>query len=119
MKTFVIFFAIVFSALFWADCALSAQSHLNAQDGNDLVSANVYPNPATEFIQFDYKLSQTVGSPKLIINNILGVTVAEFDLQQDENKLRVAVNEFKNGVYFYTIYSGSKSLFTKKFVIRH
>jgi hypothetical protein len=118
MKILAGFLLFIFIALGGGGSAFAQTSPLTPDSG-DAVSVSVYPNPAAEFIQFDCKIASAVPSPRLVVNNVLGASVAEVDIDADEPKVKLAVSEWKSGVYFYTIFSGNKALYTRKFVVKH
>jgi hypothetical protein len=119
MKGLAVFFLLFGSLLFSGSGSVLAQSATLSSDGNELVSASAYPNPATEFIHFECKLNVSVLSPKIVVNNVLGAAVAEIEIDTTDPKAKIAVSDWKSGVYFYTLFSGGKALYTRKFVVKH
>jgi hypothetical protein len=117
MKNLAGFLLFILLAFYGSGSALAQNSGLS--DGNELVSASVYPNPAVEYINFECKIAASIVSPKLVINNVLGATVAEHEIDATDAKIKVSVSEWKSGVYFYTLFSGGKALYTRKFVVKH
>jgi len=79
---------------------------------------NVYPNPAIEFAVFDYKIKDDSKEAKIIIHNVLGSVAGEFQLNPFEQQLKVSVENFNPGVYFYSLYIDNEGVATKKLVVR-
>ena len=72
-----------------------------------------YPNPAKDFVNFNYKVD---AESKLLILNILGEEVANIDLDNTGTK-QINVSSLTKGVYFGYIISNNKLLDTKKIFI--
>ncbi|MTI30357.1 T9SS type A sorting domain-containing protein, partial [Xanthovirga aplysinae] len=76
--------------------------------------SNVYPNPANEQAFFNYRIYDTSTSAKLVIYNVLGSIVGEYELDAFETSLEIATENFQPGVYFYTLHLEDKTQVTKK-----
>jgi hypothetical protein len=85
----------------------------NTVDLND-----VYPNPVTETAIFDYKIKNVSKEAKIIIHNVLGSIVGEYKLNPFEEQLKVSVESYNPGVYFYSLYIDNEGVATKKLVVR-
>ncbi|RLD25231.1 MAG: hypothetical protein DRI71_00155 [Bacteroidetes bacterium] len=85
----------------------------NTVDLND-----VYPNPATETAIFDYKIKNVSKEAKIIIHNVLGSIAGEYKLNPFEQQLKVSVENYNPGVYFYSLYIDNEGVATKKLVVR-
>jgi len=79
---------------------------------------DVYPNPVTEFAIFDYKIKDESKEAKIIIHNVLGSVAGEYKLNPFEQQLKVSVEDFNPGVYFYSLYIDNEGVATKKLVVR-
>ena len=84
-----------------------------------IVVSNIYPNPASEAAEVDYQLLITVGEAKLILLNVLGAPVAEYELDRGNNKVRINTRDFSTGWYFYQLSLDGKKVATKKLLVRH
>jgi hypothetical protein len=84
-----------------------------------IVVSNIYPNPASEAAEVDYQLLATVGEAKLILLNVLGSPVAEYELDRGSNKVRINTHDFSTGWYFYQLSLDGKKVATKKLLVRH
>ena len=67
------------------------------------IALKVYPNPATDVVNFDWlnKLPATASAPKLTIQNLLGQTVNETVLNNTHN--RINVQTLPTGMYLYSV----------------
>ena len=75
----------------------------------------VYPNPASEIITFQF--SDSHRSRSIIIYDQLGREV--WREETNENSLVVSVNEFAEGIYFYSVVSEADKTISGKFIIAH
>lgn len=80
--------------------------------------SDVYPNPVTEVAIFDYHLKDESQDAKIIIHNVLGSVAGEYQLSPYEHQLKVSVEQFNPGVYFYSLYIDNEGVATKKLVVR-
>lgn len=81
--------------------------------------SNIYPNPASEYAELDYIIQPGVREAKVIIYNILGSQMDEYDLRKTDKKLRVNTREMPTGLYFYQLSLDGKKVATKKMLVRH
>jgi hypothetical protein len=106
-----------------AEARIGAEQELRAEDrmySNDRITvSNIYPNPASESAQIDYQITGQVNEAKLILLNILGSPVAEYEMQQNDRKVHVATRELATGYYFYQLSVDGKKVATKKLLVRH
>jgi hypothetical protein len=80
------------------------------------VIANVYPNPASQFINFDYTLGNHKGS--IAISDLTGKIVKNMNLPENSTKQVIGLDGLNDGIYIYTFYSDGKAISTKKFIIK-
>ena len=80
--------------------------------------SDVYPNPVTDMAVFDYRIKNDSKEAKIIIHNVLGSVAGEYKLNPFEQKLKVSVESFNPGVYFYSLYIDNEGVATKKLVVR-
>lgn len=85
---------------------------------NSISMTNVYPNPVNTFAIIDYNIIKNGISAKIIVHNVLGGTVGEYQLQRHENNLKIGTADFKPGVYFYSVYVDNENIATRKFIIK-
>ncbi|MCU0451837.1 MAG: T9SS type A sorting domain-containing protein [Bernardetiaceae bacterium] len=128
LLTFIVFAGIFFltivgpvpgfsSPVAWAQTAPLADDDKLHEDANLLVS-NIYPNPATDQITFDYLYHNPQIVAKITIRNVLGGVVAEFQLDKSERTVSLPVAHYAAGIYFYTLTIDNKSIVTKKLIIK-
>lgn len=80
-------------------------------------AVDIYPNPAISNVTVTYSKDAIDANSKLIITDMLGVTVQEINLPTVSNQMEISTANFKNGIYFYTITSATKKSLAKKLVI--
>lgn len=80
--------------------------------------SDIYPNPVREVAILDYTINNEDTKAKIIIHNILGSVIGEYDLVTAESQLKISTNDFNAGVYFYTLYIDEDGIITKKLVIK-
>lgn len=81
--------------------------------------SNVYPNPASDFAEFDYTIHNSVQDARVIFYNVLGSPVAEYTLDKNGRNLQINTRELPTGMYFYQLAVEGKKVATKKMLIRH
>jgi hypothetical protein len=87
--------------------------------GNELLQiSKVYPNPVSSVASIDYSLTNQAGDATISIHNILGDQVMELTLDRSESSLKLPIDDFTNGIYFYTLQLNGTGVTTKKFVVR-
>lgn len=79
---------------------------------------DVYPNPVVDFAIVDYNLLKDDVKAKIVIHNVLGSIVGEYELAYLENRLKIKTDTFNPGVYFYTLYIDSDGVMTRKLIVR-
>ncbi len=87
----------------------------NIFDGVSISDA--YPNPATNKVNFDFKLAG-MNSATVNIINLLGSVVKSADLITGANKVSVDVSDLPQGVYFYSVVVNGNIYQTKKLIIK-
>lgn len=80
--------------------------------------SNFFPNPAQDIATIDYFIPINEKEIKIIIQNLLGSIVAEYQLDPLDLKLTVNTKEMTPGVYFYTLFINEEGVITKKLVVR-
>ncbi len=84
----------------------------------DITIQDVYPNPVTDQAFIDYKIHTETIKAKVVIHNILGSSVGNYELPNSENRIKLTTDEFSAGVYFYTVYLDNNGVLTRKLIIR-
>ncbi len=87
-------------------------------NSSDIRINEVYPNPVREFAIFDYNLINEEIEAKIVLHNVLGSVVGDYELSYFETKLKVNTEDLNPGVYFYTLYLDNDGILTKKLIVR-
>lgn len=87
-------------------------------DYKDIKLSDVYPNPSSRIAQLDYQFKNPRVKAKITINSFIGNPIAEYELDPERNTLSINVSEFKEGIYFYTLFLDNKNIVTKKLQIK-
>jgi Secretion system C-terminal sorting domain len=84
----------------------------------DITIHDVYPNPVVDQAYIDYRIHNEFIKAKVVIHNILGSPVGNYELPVFETKAKIQADEFTSGVYFYTVYLDNVGVLTRKLVVR-
>ncbi len=84
----------------------------------DITIHDVYPNPVTDQASIDYSLHNELLKAKVVIHNILGKSMGDYELPYAENKVKIQAEDLPAGVYFYTVYLNNEGVFTRKLIVR-
>jgi hypothetical protein len=84
----------------------------------DLTINDVYPNPAQDIAIMDYKIHNELLKVKIVMHNVLGRSMGEYELPFDDTKIKMIVDDFAPGVYFYTLYINNTGVLTRKIMVR-
>lgn len=79
---------------------------------------DVYPNPVSDFAFIDYRLLNDKVKAKIIIHNILGSELSEYELPYYETNVKLSAEEFTPGIYFYTLYLDKEGVMTRKLIVK-
>jgi hypothetical protein len=85
---------------------------------SDISFSNAYPNPSTNNITIDYKLSNNVNNAQIKIVNLLGSVVKTINLKSSDNRVTFNVSNLQKGIYFYSIILNNEIYKTKKLIIK-
>lgn len=89
----------------------------NAVYSSQLITVrDLYPNPVTDFAYLDYKVLDDQIKAKIILHNVLGNPVGEYELPLFENKMKIPTSDLNAGIYFYTLYIDGEGVYTKKLI---
>ena len=89
-------------------------------DFSDVVSAKIYPNPATDQFVIDAEFKSSLENATIAIYDIAGRRIHSVSANTIGNKLNQAldVQAMQTGVYFLQISSNGATIFTEKLVIK-
>jgi hypothetical protein len=79
---------------------------------------DVYPNPVIDQAFIDYRIHNEIVKAKVVIHNILGSSVGQYELPTFESKVKIQAEDLTPGVYFYTVYLDNIGVLTRKLVVR-
>jgi hypothetical protein len=80
--------------------------------------SEIYPNPATNYVNLDFNLTSAVKEAKVRIINLIGSVVKEVEIERSTNQLKLDISDLDNGVYFYSVLINGDTYKTKKLVVR-
>lgn len=80
---------------------------------------SVSPNPANEQFKITYANLFDLNNSTVEIYNMLGSKVYSTNLNTSSGQLEIPSNNFKSGLYLYTIRQNGKATFTGKIVVKH
>ncbi|MCD4735876.1 MAG: T9SS type A sorting domain-containing protein [Bacteroidales bacterium] len=89
--------------------------------GSGIELSEAYPNPADNFVYFNYDLSLTSANDNtnLFIYNILGSVVKELNFTEVNGKASIYTGDLDEGLYFYSLISKNETIKTDKLIIKH
>jgi hypothetical protein len=79
---------------------------------------DVFPNPVVDFAQFQYQILNERINAAIVIHNILGNPIGEFELDRNETKLKIRTEDYSAGIYFYTLYIDNEGIMTRKLIVK-
>jgi hypothetical protein len=84
----------------------------------DITIHDVYPNPVSDQASIDYSIHNELIKAKVVIHNILGKALGDYELPVSESKVKIQADDLPAGVYFYTLYLNNEGVFTRKLIVR-
>lgn len=87
-------------------------------ESDDLTIGVVYPNPSSRTAHIDYQIKNENIKARISINSFIGNPIADYTLEPSRSSLSINVSDFKEGIYFYTLYVDNKNVVTKKLQIK-
>ncbi len=97
---------------------ISGYLGLNGDLPGQVRLSQAYPNPAGNTVSFDYSLPGGIQTAKLEVHNLLGSVVKEAVLTEGQGKVTLPTFDLQEGMYFYTLSAGGKSVASGKLVVR-
>jgi len=90
----------------------------NIYNSRSVTLHDVYPNPVTDHATVNYKVLSDRVKAKIIVHNILGNLVGEYQLPTTDNFVRIKADDLSPGIYFYTLYIDNESVMTRKLIVK-
>ncbi len=87
-------------------------------ESSNVTLQEVYPNPVNEFAFIDYALTNPETKAKIVLHNILGNIIGEYELKYFDKTLKISTASLNPGVYFYTLHIDNDGVMTKKIIVR-
>ena len=78
---------------------------------------NVYPNPAIDWINISYVLTEQDRGARFVLRNMLGATKLNMELYGSSGKIKIPSGDLSKGVYFYSLIVDDNISETKKLII--
>jgi len=91
---------------------------VNIYTSRSITLQDVYPNPTADFAFVDYKVVQDNVKARIILHNVLGNSVGEYNLNAWETKAKIQTADLNAGIYFYTLYLNGEAVMTRKLVVK-
>jgi hypothetical protein len=85
---------------------------------NEFTLSEPYPNPANDFVKFDYDLNHDF-SGQIKIYSLVGSLVKEMKITDQSGTIEVNTDKFEEGFYFYVFSSSGKEIKTGRFIVSH
>jgi membrane-bound inhibitor of C-type lysozyme len=92
---------------------------VNENNKSNAYISEAYPNPASNQVRFSCNLNTKAGQAKISIRNILGASIAELPLSNNDANVIFNTTDLKDGIYFYSLVIDGKILSSKKLIIKH
>lgn len=86
---------------------------------NKIQFSNAYPNPANDICNFNYEIPTGIENTQLVIYNLIGSSMLQENILHQKGTIKVNTSTYPEGIYFYSLIVENKTLFTKKFIVRH
>jgi len=122
MRKQILHIAYLFLFIVGTSVSLMAKDNRTGEEiflfRNDrLAVSQLYPNPASDFVQIDVKSNGNIQDLKLVIFNIIGQEVKTVTLDVNEKSQRINLKDLNPGMYPYQLVLDGRSLVTKKLII--
>lgn len=86
---------------------------------SNVLSVEVYPNPASQSATVNYSLPSNYRQATLVLRNMIGEELKTIRLNSSKGKQTISTYDLPNGVYFYSIIGDGKTIATKKLIVKH
>jgi len=103
--------------------SFTAEFHITPTSIKELTDkiqfSNAYPNPANDICNFNYEIPTGIENTQLVIYNLIGSSMLQENNLQQKGTIKINTSTYPEGIYFYSLIVENKTLFTKKFIVRH
>ena len=76
------------------------------------------PNPFETATTIEYSFPQNEKNVVLMVFNLNGEKLKEYNLQDFKGSVTISANEFKPGLYLYSLISNNSEVITKKMLVK-
>ncbi len=83
-----------------------------------IIVHDVYPNPVVDYAYVNYMMLNDDVEAKIVIHNILGNPIDEYNLPSEENRVKIRAESMNAGIYFYTLYLDNEGVMTRKLIVK-
>ncbi len=80
--------------------------------------SDLYPNPASSYVNVDFHLNGTVKSAEIKIVNLVGKVVKTAQITDRQGSMKLDIQDLSEGLYFYTVLINGKIEKTKKLIVK-
>ena len=105
-------------ALYWIHFDAEGGAGLSEEILANTTFSTAYPNPASNFVSFDYDIPQEVTQAEILITNILGAVVYEGGVEGNIGTKRIDVSNLTEGIYFATLKLDNEIATTQKLLVQ-
>ncbi len=103
--------------------SFTAEYHITPTSIKELTKeiqfSNAYPNPADDICNFNYEIPTGINNTQLVIYNLIGSSMLQEKILHQKGTIKINTSTYPEGIYFYSLIVENKTLFTKKFIVRH
>jgi hypothetical protein len=117
--TYEFFDNVTFGVPVMAKATVNFHISANSIAENKVIFKGPYPNPASQYTNFEYNIPSVYDNAQLIIRNMLGVEVSNVFLNKGAGKESIDVSNYASGIYFYTLVVDGKVIQSKKMIVKH
>jgi hypothetical protein len=78
-----------------------------------------YPNPASEYVFFNYQIQDRNHRYFIGISDVLGANSRMYPLDPDSRQLRIHLRDMAPGIYFYSLWMNERVIATRKLIVKH
>lgn len=110
---------IVYYKYSWQEWGTALDFDCSAANGVNELSKNsisFYPNPASDFINVEFKATEHYRDLSIRVLNVLGEQVYESTIANGQTQLTLDVNPWQNGLYILQIKQNNKIISSSRFV---
>ncbi|MGB0523963.1 MAG: T9SS type A sorting domain-containing protein [Flammeovirgaceae bacterium] len=89
--------------------SFNLQAQSLEQEVQGIKISKAYPNPAQDYVQFNYTIPQGSAKVEIQFFNMIGEVVLKQELQANTSNARLSISKLQKGVYFYRLVINNKT----------